>query len=465
MSGATRSADVAVLGAGPAGLAAALGIARSGRSVVVVERDAVPGGLAGSFEVAGVRVDYGSHRLHPSCDPAILGELRRLLGTDLQLRERHGRVRVANRWVAFPPRVGDLARRLPAPMAARLASDVLTAPLRRRGADTFADVVRAGLGPTMLGELYGPYVEKIWGLPPRALDGELARRRVGARSPAALAGKLVRRGDRPGSVFFSPRRGYGQISEALAAAVADAGAELRFGAEVRRMEAQGDRVALTTATGERIDVALVASSIPAPALISMLGDAAPVAVRDAATALEFRGLVLVYLVLARPRWTEFDAHYFPALDTVASRVSEPKNYRDGDDPEDVTVLCAEIPCTAGDATWSAPDEALAARVVGDLARAGLDRPAPDGVTTRRIAKAYPTYRRGFAERLVAVDGWLAAQPRVVTFGRQGLFAHDNAHHALAMGWALAGCLRPDGSLDRQRWGQAREGFRAHVVED
>ncbi|GMU79642.1 MAG: amine oxidase [Acidimicrobiia bacterium] len=465
MSGAARSADVAVLGAGPAGLAAALGIARSGRSVVVVERHSLPGGLAGSFEVAGVRVDYGSHRLHPSCDPAILGELRRLLGADLQLRVRHGRIRLANRWVAFPPRAGDLVRRLPAPIAVRLASDALTAPLRRRGGDTFADVVRAGLGPTMLDELYGPYVEKLWGLPTTALDGELARRRVGARSPAALAGKLVRRGDRPGSVFFSPRRGYGQISDALAAAAADAGADLRFGADVSRVDVQGDRVMLTTATGERMDAALVASSIPVPALVAMGGDSVPVSVRDAAEALEFRGLVLVYLVLTRPRWTEFDAHYFPALDTLASRVSEPKNYRDGDDPEDVTVLCAEIPCTAGDATWSAPDDALAARVADDLARAGLDRLVPDAVTTRRVAKAYPTYRRGFAERFAAVDGWLAEQQHLVTFGRQGLFAHDNAHHALAMGWALAECLRPDGSLDRQRWRQAREGFRAHVVED
>ena len=62
--------DVAVVGAGPAGLMAALRLARAGRSVVVHEAASRVGGMAGSHEVDGVRVDFGSHRLHPSTPPA-----------------------------------------------------------------------------------------------------------------------------------------------------------------------------------------------------------------------------------------------------------------------------------------------------------------------------------------------------------------------------------------------------------
>ena len=55
---------VVVLGAGPAGLGAAYQLARSGKaSVTVLERNTAVGGNAGSFDVAGMRVDYGSHRL------------------------------------------------------------------------------------------------------------------------------------------------------------------------------------------------------------------------------------------------------------------------------------------------------------------------------------------------------------------------------------------------------------------
>ncbi|HEY6697682.1 MAG TPA: FAD-dependent oxidoreductase, partial [Acidimicrobiales bacterium] len=57
---------IAVVGAGPAGLAAAWRTAAAGHQVVVVERAPAVGGMAGSFEVAGLRVDHGSHRLHPA---------------------------------------------------------------------------------------------------------------------------------------------------------------------------------------------------------------------------------------------------------------------------------------------------------------------------------------------------------------------------------------------------------------
>lgn len=144
------SARVAVLGAGPAGLAAAWRAAAAGHDVVVLERAPVVGGMAASFEVAGLRVDHGSHRLHPSVDPRILAELDRLLGPGgLQRRERRGRIRLAGRWVAFPLRAGDLARHLPP----RFAAGALAAPLRRGGDDgSFAGAVRARFGPAVADE-------------------------------------------------------------------------------------------------------------------------------------------------------------------------------------------------------------------------------------------------------------------------------------------------------------------------
>jgi protoporphyrinogen oxidase len=91
------SADLVILGAGPAGLAAAWRAARRGLSVVVLEKSTQVGGLAGSFEVDGITVDYGSHRLNPATHPEILADLRGLLGDDLQTRTRRDRLRIADR--------------------------------------------------------------------------------------------------------------------------------------------------------------------------------------------------------------------------------------------------------------------------------------------------------------------------------------------------------------------------------
>ena len=121
-----------VIGAGPAGLAAALTAAEAGHEVVVFEAAETVGGMAGSFEVAGIRVDYGSHRLHAATDPTFLQRLTDLLGDDLQARDRNGRIRLRDRWVAFPLRLGDLVRRLPPSFAGRAAVESVTSPLRAR---------------------------------------------------------------------------------------------------------------------------------------------------------------------------------------------------------------------------------------------------------------------------------------------------------------------------------------------
>jgi len=105
---------VVILGAGPAGLGAAFKLARRGNvRVTVLEQNKHIGGNAGSFDLAGMRADYGSHRLHPSCDPEILGDIQDLLGDDLLDRPRHGRIRLCGRWIHFPLKPIDLALGLP----------------------------------------------------------------------------------------------------------------------------------------------------------------------------------------------------------------------------------------------------------------------------------------------------------------------------------------------------------------
>jgi protoporphyrinogen oxidase len=458
------SAGVLVLGAGPAGVGAAYRAARAGHRVAVVERGAGPGGLAGSFEVGGQRVDFGSHRLHPSIDPAILADLRALLGDELQLRPRNGRIRLAGRWIAFPLRPLDLLRRLPPGFAAAAARDTALGPLRRPHADTFAEVVRAGLGPALAERFYFPYARKLWGLEPEEIAGEQARRRIAASSPAKLLRRVVRGGG-PKSVFWYPRRGYGQISEALAAAAEAAGAELRYGAEAERIELRGDGVDVRLAGGEELSADRLWTTVPLPVLARITSPAPPAGALAAAGKLDFRAMLLVYLVLDADRYTAFDAHYLPEAWTPVTRVSEPKNYRAGDDPPGRTVLCAELPCARDDTLWHASDDELGAIAADALAGAGLPRPRPIETVVRRLPFVYPVYSLGYEAAVTALDDWAAAQPRLLTFGRLGLFVHDNTHHALAMAWAAVDALRADGTFDDAAWAGARRRFARHVVED
>lgn len=465
---AHRSADVVVLGGGPAGLAAAWQVARTGRSVILLERAATVGGMAASFDVAGVRVDYGSHRLHPATEPDLLADLRGLLGDDLQARPRRGRLSIYGRWVGFPLRAGELLRAVPPTSAGRIMRHAGWSPFSAPGPpSSYGGALRQSLGPELYDALYEPFARKLWGISGDDIDVEQARRRVTADTPWKVAARLLRKrgANGQGQVFHYPRRGFGQIVEALADAATAEGAEIATSTEVASIVTRGARPLVLDSAGTTYDAGRVLTTVPLPVLARMTRPLPSPSVLDATTSLKFRAMVLVYVVHAGGRWTEYDAHYLPDLDTPVTRLSEPANYRvSGDDPTDRTVVCAEIPCEVGDRTWQSSDDDLAQVVVDTAARHGLPALHVVGTVVRRLSHVYPVYRVGYAGPLAALDTWADALPGITTFGRLGLFAHDNTHHALAMARDAAASLTDQG-WDERAWSAARERFALHVVED
>jgi len=468
---------VAILGAGPTGLGAAWQLrVRDKADVTVLEQQSVVGGNAGSFEIDGLRVDYGSHRFHPACDPAILAEIKNLLGGDLLDRPRHGRIRLQGRWIHFPLKPQDLALSLPFSFSGGVAIDAVRKFLPNgkhgNGHETFASVLEKGLGSTICRDFYFPYAKKIWGLPPQELSATQARRRVAAGSLGKMVKKAISvipgfKGPGTGR-FYYPRRGFGQISEAMATEAERLGASVNLNSTVRRIEL-GDSVRVVVERNgaeEIIDADHVWSTIPLIVLSKVMSPAAPTQVADASNRISYRAMVLIYLVVEQPQWTPFDAHYFPEADIELTRLSEPKNYGVARHPEGKTILCGELPCAVGDEIWTASDEDLGARVKASLERYGLPVKAPvSRIVTKRLPFAYPIYREGYEEPFKIQDEWAENLDRVLTFGRQGLFAHDNTHHALAMAFGAVDCLQPDGVFDKEKWRSYRTEFAKHVVED
>ncbi len=471
-------AQVLVLGAGPAGLAAGHGLAERGYSIEIIERQPVVGGAAGSFEVAGLRVDYGSHRLHPAADPAVLESLRGLLGEDLLERPRHGRIRLLGRWLHFPLRPVDLMLR----MHPRFALGVLWDLVRKvRGSKpetsqaTFASVLERSLGRTICHHFYFPYGRKMWGLEPEEISPVQAYKRVSVGSIGKLLRRLVPLGNQKGGanpkgIFYYPRHGYGQISDRLRQAAATAGARISLESTARRIAVRQDGGFEVEIEGrsrrQSISTRHVWSTIPAPVLVRLLDPPPLPEVLASAEWLELRAMVLVYLVLAQQRFSEFDAHYFPETDIPFTRISEPKNYAAVDEPRDRTVLCVELPCSRHDPLWEMAPEGLQELVVEGLSRAGLPVTSPIlEVVVRRLPHAYPIYRRGYEEHYERVLAWLEQIDGLLTFGRQGLFVHDNTHHTLAMAHAAVDCMDEAGAFDRRKWEQYCEVFATHHVED
>ena len=441
---------IIVLGAGVAGLATAWKLARLGVGpVLVLERDAGPGGLAASAPFAGIRFDLGSHRVHPDYYPEALELLRELLGDDLLRVPRHGRLRFNGRYIDYPPSLGDFLAALGPREALHCALTLVAQRLTPAsgGGDSYQGYLLPKVGRRAFDLFYAPYARKIFGLEPDRVAASAAKTRIATASPWTVAAHLVRRwagraprGDR---YYYYPRHGFGSIGAALAAAAGAAGVELRTGVAVAGLRADGRRITAVSVAADgatrEVPARAVVSSLPLAVLTRLLDPPPPPAVRAAAERLRWRGIRLLQVVLRRPRCLDGETYYFPEERYCFGRVSEAPLFSAAlrDDPER-TGLNIEVICSPGDPLWELPEDAFLARVVADAEPLGLFR-AGEVCAARsvRLPAVYPVYDVDHRAHLDQVFAWLRGFDNLYSIGRGGLFLHANTDHSLHLGLRVA----------------------------
>jgi protoporphyrinogen oxidase len=464
---------IVILGAGPAGLSCAYSLLhrfKKNIKLTVIEKESYIGGLASGFEYGGLIFDYGSHRLHPTTRADILHDIREMLGNDLLDRPRDGRIHLLDRFVKFPLKITDFMFRLPFSFFLGILRDMFFKPFRKKmkNPKTFSDVLLPGLGRTICKHFYFPYAEKLWGFPPEKLSFIQAQRRVSANSIGKIIQKVLslipifrKKGT---GRFYYPKKGFLQLFQAFAGKIRKCGGDILLSHTVREIDIEKQYI--VTDRGKKIGYDLLFSTIPVPDLIGAIQPAPPQEVRDAASRIQYRGMLFCYLILNVQQFTRYDAHYFPDKYLIFSRLSEPKNYSASVLPRGLTGLCAEIPCAVGGQLWNASGEEIAKKVMDDLDRVGLPvKHLVNKSFVRRTGYAYPSYNLAFEKRISTIEDYLNTIPHLVSLGRQALFVHDNTHHTIEMGYAASDCVRSDLAWDSVKWGMYREGFKEHVVED
>src|SRR5882672_4558138 len=107
----SAQAPVIVIGAGPAGLTAALQLAELGVRVLVVEANPRVGGLARTIEYKGFRFDIGGHRFFTKV-PAVRDLWRSMLGPDFLRRPRLSRIFFDGKFIDYPLKPADALLKL-----------------------------------------------------------------------------------------------------------------------------------------------------------------------------------------------------------------------------------------------------------------------------------------------------------------------------------------------------------------
>ncbi|MEV6617011.1 phytoene desaturase [Streptomyces sp. NPDC051051] len=286
-----RTDHVVVVGAGLSGLSAALHLLGAGRRVTIVERDALPGGRAGLLTRGGYRIDTGptvltmpdladeafaavGENLRDSVDLIPLHPAYRALFADGSRIDVHTDADAMEAEVERFAGPGEAAgyRRL------RHWLEQLYRAQMRRFIDTNFDSPLQLLTPDLarLAALggFGRLDARIG----RHLRDERLRRVFSfqalyagvppARALAAYA--VIAYMDTVAGVYF-PRGGMHAVPRAMADAAARAGADLRFGQDVVRLERSGNRVTAVVTADERIACDAVVLTPELPVAYRLLG--------------------------------------------------------------------------------------------------------------------------------------------------------------------------------------------------
>ncbi len=440
-----------IIGAGPAGLAAAWELSERNLPAVVFERDLAVGGLARTVEHHGYRFDIGGHRFWTR-SPEIRAVWERILGSDFLERPRLSRIYYRGRFFDYPLDAAKTLRGLGAVESARIAlswgkARLFPLPEER----TFEEWIVNRFGRRLYETFFQTYTEKVWGMPCSEIGADWAAQRIRDLDLRAAVTHAIGRRPGPGGVvrtlidrFHYPRFGPGMLWERCRDVVEARGIPTILGAEVVQVEHGNGRVrevVVRHVTGghETVPADHVVSAMPLPALVRALHPAVSERAITAATRLRYRDFVTVVLIVDRRDVFPDNWIYVHSPDVRVARIQNFKNWSPYmvPDPER-TSLGLEYFVREGDEIWKAKDGELMALAARELETIGLidPREVRDG-TVVRVRQAYPVYDRHHKTAVEEIRAEIEGIEGLYVVGRNGQHRYNNQDHAMLTGMLAA----------------------------
>ena len=457
---------VVVVGAGPAGLTAALRLRQADVATTVVEASDTVGGISRTVERDGWRFDLGGHRFFTKVPEVEAFWHEVLPDEDFLMRPRMSRILYRGKLFDYPLKPFNALFGLGVLEAIRCVLSYALVRVRPpKDQSNFEGWVAARFGWRLYRIFFKTYTEKVWGVPATDIQADWAAQRIKNLSLLNAVTSAFGLGKDKGQIttlieeFQYPRLGPGMMWERCRDLVVGLRGDIRMQSPVARVEhAAGRAHTVVLADGERLPASAVISSMQMPELVRAMDPPAPAAVLEAAHGLSFRDFLTVALVVPVSAGFPDNWIYIHEPGVRVGRVQNfgswsPQLVKDG-----FTCLGLEYFVSEGDDLWESSDEDLIALGKAEIAKLGLAKTEQvEAGYVVRVPKAYPVYDEGYAERVDVLRGWLSATvPNVHPVGRNGMHRYNNQDHSM-----LTAMLAVDNIVT----GSAHDVWTVNVEED
>lgn len=446
-----NAVDVAIIGAGPAGLTAAYLLSKEGFSVKVIEKDPTyVGGISRTVEHQGFRFDIGGHRFF-SKSKEVVDLWNEILPDDFIQRPRMSRIYYEGKFYSYPLRAFEALGNLGIIRSTLCMASFGWAKLfPNKQVKSFEDWVVNQFGWKLYSIFFKTYTEKVWGMPCDEMSADWAAQRIkGLSLGAAVLDGLKRSlglNKKPNDgmetktlleTFRYPRQGPGMMWDAARDKVVAMGNDIAMNTSLKQLRFDNvtQRWNMQTVDGNgavaNINAAHVISSAPMRELASRIF---PLPATTAnAMALNYRDFLTVALMIKSEDLFPDNWIYIHDSKVKVGRVQNFRSWSPEMVPDpDLACVGLEYFCFEDDGLWSMSDADLVALATKEMAILGLcDPQMVVGGAVVRQEKAYPVYDETYRANVDAMRTELeVAYPTLHLVGRNGMHRYNNQDHAM-----------------------------------
>lgn len=442
-----KKEDILILGAGPAGMAAAFELHKANKSFTIIEKNGKVGGLSRTFQYGEYRTDVGPHRFF-SQNIYLYDFIQDLLKEHWIKVDRTTRFYINGKFFLYPINIKNALLNVGFYKASRILIDYIYEKIKnkliKKNLRSFEDYIVSDFGRTLAELNMLNYTEKIWGLPCSEISPDWSKQRIQGLSLMAVIKKAFTKSEAgPKTLveqFYYPDTGteliYDKIEEKIQSQERCVIKKNSYPSRIIHNNGEITEVIVSNMDGsdQTYIPEFVISSIPITELIKLLEPKAPENVLQACENLKFRSHVSLFITINKPSIFPDQWIYLPDKEIPFGRIMEPKNFSKKMSPPDKTSLLLEFFCWENDKIWNASKEDLLELSSGWLEKVGFVK--REDIISSFLHKekyAYPVYDLDYKEHLDTIKKYLNKIKNLQCIGRAGSFKYNNQDHALEMG--------------------------------